>query len=78
MARCFAPHGSREQTMRPEMPWMAALHGQTVDGKDITLLEATLRHHQDYLFGGHDNLPPARCGMRRPSSLAHTSTAKKT
>ncbi|HEY5342467.1 MAG TPA: HEPN domain-containing protein [Solirubrobacteraceae bacterium] len=53
-------YGSREQTMRPEMPWMVALHGQTVDGKDITLLEATLRHHQDYLFGGHDDLPTSQ------------------
>jgi integrase len=53
-------YGSREQTMRPGMPWMVALHGQTVDGKDITLLEATLRHHQDYLFGGHDDLPTSQ------------------
>jgi hypothetical protein len=53
-------YGSREHTMTPRMPWMTALHGETVDGKQITLLEATLQQHQDYLFGGHEDLPTSQ------------------
>jgi hypothetical protein len=51
--------GSRQASLSEPTRWVQALHGTTLGGQDMSLLDAALFQHQDHLWGG-DEMPTSQ------------------
>jgi ApeA N-terminal domain 1 len=51
--------GSRQASLSEPTRWVQALHGTTLGGQDLSLLDAALFQHQDHLWGG-DEMPTSQ------------------
>ena len=53
-------YGKRTASIAPPVAWARALHGRTIGGQDITLLDAALYGNSDYIGGSEEEMPTSQ------------------